>query len=39
MSEVRCLPGPTEILRLADESFKALLGEYLRPATTKILFG
>ncbi|MBQ7254601.1 MAG: hypothetical protein IJS30_08010 [Bacteroidales bacterium] len=26
-------------LNFTDESFKALLGEYLRPATTKILFG
>lgn len=26
-------------LNFTDESFKALLGEYMRPATTKILFG
>ena len=31
--------GEGYYLNFTDESFKALLGEYLRPATTKILFG
>ena len=34
--------GPKDgsyFISLTDESFKALIGEYLRPATRKILFG
>ena len=34
--------GPADgsyIISLTDEAFKALIGEYLRPATKKVLFG